>query len=141
VPGYGVRDSVDIGQDLVRELNIYQCSFQACSSLHLRRVAWIGSNVRASNEALLRARVPRAQEPTRPPSFFLLCTPLRGLNQQAPHIHVEQAERYAKFWLDPVSIARTKGFRSSEVTDILHIVQNNHQLFQERWHEFFGHKI
>ncbi len=28
---------------------------------HLQRVAWIGPNVRASNEALLRARVPRAQ--------------------------------------------------------------------------------
>jgi hypothetical protein len=27
------------------------------------------------------------------------------------------------------------------LTDILQIVQNNGQLFRERWHEFFGHKI
>lgn len=51
--------------------------------------------------------------------------------EEPPHIHVEQAERYAKLWLKPVSIARAKGFRSSELTDILQIVQNNQLLFQE----------
>lgn len=61
--------------------------------------------------------------------------------EEPPHIHVEQAERYAKLWLKPVSIARAKGFRSSELTDILQIVQNNQLLFQERWREYFGHKI
>jgi|GEM_PF-5544163 len=48
--------------------NEYKWPFRA---RHIRRVACIGSNLRASNEALLRARVPRAQEPTRPPPFFL----------------------------------------------------------------------
>lgn len=33
--------------------------------------------------------------------------------KEPPHIHVELAERYAKLWLAPVSIAHTKGFRSS----------------------------
>jgi|CXWL01.1.fsa_nt_gi hypothetical protein len=45
---------------------IYAPSKLACDTL--QRVAWISSNVRASNEALLRARVPRAQELTRLPS-------------------------------------------------------------------------
>lgn len=61
--------------------------------------------------------------------------------KEPPHIHVEQAERYAKLWLSPVTFARTKGFRSAELTDILHIVQNNQQLFLGRWREYFGHKI
>lgn len=61
--------------------------------------------------------------------------------KEPPHIHVEQAERYAKLWLDPVSIARAKGFRSNKLTEILHIVQNNRALFQERWHEHVGSKI
>ena len=61
--------------------------------------------------------------------------------KEPPHIHVEQAERYAKLGLEPISIARAKGFRSSELTDILQIVQNNQELLKERWHEFFGHKI
>lgn len=60
--------------------------------------------------------------------------------KEPPHIHVEQAERYAKLWLEPVSIARAKGFRSNELTDILQIVQNNQQLFKGRWHEFFSDK-
>jgi hypothetical protein len=61
--------------------------------------------------------------------------------KEPQHIHVEQAERYAKLWLEPISIARAKGFRSSELTDILQIVQNNKVLLKERWHEFFSHKI
>ena len=61
--------------------------------------------------------------------------------KEPPHIHVEQADRYAKLWLAPVSIARTKVFRSGELTDILRFDQNKQQLFQERWHEHFGHKI
>ena len=44
--------------------------------------------------------------------------------KEPPHIHVEQAERYAKLWLDPIQI-----------------VQNNKELFKERWHEHFGHKV
>jgi hypothetical protein len=38
----------------------------------LQRVAWIGPNVRALDEALLRARVPRAQGPTRLPFSSLI---------------------------------------------------------------------
>lgn len=51
------------------------------------------------------------------------------------HIHVEHDERYAKLWLDPVSIARSKGFRSHELSEILRIVESNRQLFQEKWDE------
>ncbi len=34
------------------------------------------------------------------------------------HIHVEQAERFAKFWLDPISLVKSRGFRSSELSEI-----------------------
>jgi hypothetical protein len=36
--------------------------------------------------------------------------------QEPPHIHVAQAERYAKFWLEPVALDRNRGFRRSELT-------------------------
>jgi len=55
--------------------------------------------------------------------------------QEPPHIHVEQAERYAKFWLNPVSLARSRGFRSGEITEIQRIVEEYRSLFEERWHE------
>jgi hypothetical protein len=56
-------------------------------------------------------------------------------SQEPPHIHVEQAERYAKFWLNPVSLARSRGFRSGEITEIQRIVEEHRSLFEERRHE------
>ena len=56
---------------------------------------------------------------------------------EPPHIHVEQAERYAKLWLDPVTVAGSKGFRSGELSEIMRLVQQNRQLFLEKWDEHF----
>ncbi len=58
-----------------------------------------------------------------------------GEGQEPPHIHVEQAERYAKFWLTPVSLARSRGFRSGEISEIQRIVEEHRSVFEERWHE------
>ena len=55
--------------------------------------------------------------------------------QEPPHIHVEQAERYAKFWLNPVSLASSRGFRSGELSEMQRIVQENRDLFEERYRE------
>ena len=55
--------------------------------------------------------------------------------QEPPHIHVEQAEPYAKLWLTPVSVARSKGFRSDELSEIIKIVGENRDVFQEKWNE------
>ncbi len=54
------------------------------------------------------------------------------------HIRVEHAGRYAKFWLDPVRLARVRGFRGQELTELIGLVQENRQLFEDRWHEHFG---
>ncbi|MFN0157383.1 MAG: DUF4160 domain-containing protein [Bacteroidota bacterium] len=56
------------------------------------------------------------------------------------HIHIEQAERYAKFWLNPVQLAASEGFRSSEIAELRKLVQENRTLFEERWNEYFGSK-
>ena len=39
------------------------------------------------------------------------------------HIHVEQAERYAKFWLDPIELAEARGFRGSELRELYSIIE------------------
>lgn len=57
---------------------------------------------------------------------------------EPPHIHVAQAERYAKFWLDPVSVADVRGFRANEMTEIRKLVAKNAPFFLERWYEYFG---
>ncbi len=38
------------------------------------------------------------------------------------HIHVEQAERYAKFWLDPIELVESRGFRGSELRELHSII-------------------
>lgn len=54
------------------------------------------------------------------------------------HIHVEKGDSYAKFWLKPISLARSKGFRQHELTEIRKIVERKRPLFLERWNEHFS---
>jgi hypothetical protein len=58
--------------------------------------------------------------------------------QEPPHVHVESAEKFAKFWLAPVSLAKSRGFRSGELTEIQRLVEANRDVFEEKWHEHFG---
>lgn len=57
---------------------------------------------------------------------------------EPPHVHVEKAHAYAKFWLTPVSLSRTRYFRSHELTELRGIIEANVQMFLERWHEHFA---
>jgi len=59
---------------------------------------------------------------------------------EPPHIHVDQAERYAKFWLQPTRLAESQGFRSGEITELRQIVEENKELLEEKWNEYFGSK-
>ncbi len=54
------------------------------------------------------------------------------------HIHVEAAERFAKFWLNPVALAKSRGFRSGELSEIQRLIKENRILLEEKWHEHFG---
>ena len=57
---------------------------------------------------------------------------------EPPHIHVEQAERFAKFWLNPVSLVKSHGFRSNELSEIQKIVEENRDVLVEKWNEYFS---
>jgi hypothetical protein len=57
---------------------------------------------------------------------------------EPPHIHVEQAERFAKFWLKPVSLAKSRSFRSGELSEIQKIVEENLHTLLEKWNEHFS---
>lgn len=58
--------------------------------------------------------------------------------QEPAHIHVERAEAYAKFWLAPVRLAGSHGFRSGDLAELGRLVVEHAALFQERWDEFFS---
>jgi hypothetical protein len=58
---------------------------------------------------------------------------------EPPHIHVEQAERYAKFWIDPVVfLEESRGFTSSELTTLQNTVEEHREYFKLKWDEHFG---
>lgn len=54
---------------------------------------------------------------------------------EPPHIHVEQAERYAKFWLNPVQLANSQGFRSGELKELRKLAEEHRNLFEEKYNE------
>jgi len=54
------------------------------------------------------------------------------------HIHVESAGKYAKFWLEPVVLARNIGFRAFELTEIRNIIIENKRIMEEKWNEYFS---
>ena len=58
--------------------------------------------------------------------------------REPAHVHVEQAERYAKFWLSSVSLAESRGFRSGELGELRRLVFEYQILFQEKWNEHLG---
>jgi len=57
---------------------------------------------------------------------------------EPPHIHVEQAERYAKFWLQPIRLAESRGFRGPELRELQSLVARNREKFILAWNEHFG---
>jgi hypothetical protein len=62
-------------------------------------------------------------------------------NHEPPHIHVEQAERYAKLWLNPVVVARSSGFRSNELSEIIKIARENRTMLEDRWNEHLKRSV
>ena len=61
-------------------------------------------------------------------------------DREPPHIHVAHAGRYAKFWLDSVTLASSRGFRSHELTTIRQLVEENREFFLEKWNAYFSGK-
>ncbi len=54
------------------------------------------------------------------------------------HVHVERDDKIAKFWIDPVRLQRSGGFRRPEIVRIAKIIEENMTALMEAWHEYFG---
>jgi Domain of unknown function (DUF4160) len=59
-------------------------------------------------------------------------------NGEPPHVHVEHGDSEAKFWLEPVGLARSNGFRAHELNRLFALVIEHRAGLQEAWHEHFG---
>lgn len=58
--------------------------------------------------------------------------------RERPHVHVRQERKLAKFWLDPVSLASSHGFKGRAVRRLERLVTGNRRLLLEAWNEFFS---
>ena len=54
------------------------------------------------------------------------------------HIHVEKDAKTAKVNLIPIEFVRSKGFNASELKKIRIMVEENVELFKEKWNEYFN---
>jgi hypothetical protein len=61
---------------------------------------------------------------------------LEGL--EPPHIHVERGDEVAKYWLNPVSLAQSRGCRSHELNRLRAMVIEHRMEFLEAWNAHFG---
>jgi Domain of unknown function (DUF4160) len=56
---------------------------------------------------------------------------------EPPHVHIISAEGQAKFWLDPISLARSTAVSPHELRRIEAIVSDNRGRLLRSWHEYF----
>lgn len=51
------------------------------------------------------------------------------------HVHVRQGRKEAKYWVQPLQLAWNRGYRTHELTEIEHLIQDNRILIQAAWQE------
>ena len=60
-----------------------------------------------------------------------------GDGGEPPHVHVEHDYCEAKFWLDPVRLERSGGFRRTEINRVRELIEEHQIPLLESWHGFF----
>ncbi|MFQ5665768.1 MAG: DUF4160 domain-containing protein [Candidatus Binatia bacterium] len=69
------------------------------------------------------------------PYRFLFYTSDRD---EPPHVHAERDDNIAKFWLDPVRLQRSGGFRRAEIQRIQRLVEQHREQLLRSWNEYFN---
>lgn len=69
-----------------------------------------------------------------PYSFIFFSSDYAG----PPHIHVKRDRSIAKYWLDPVSLAKNRGFPQHELNRIESLVAEYAAMLSEAWRDYFG---
>ncbi len=60
-------------------------------------------------------------------------------NEHLPkHIHIEKAEKTAKFNLENVELVKSSGFNSTQLKTMRNLVEVNQELLIQKWDEFFS---
>ena len=54
---------------------------------------------------------------------------------EPPHVHVAHGSKAAKYWLDPVELANSDGFRAHELNRVRQLVIEHRDAFRRQWDE------
>jgi len=54
---------------------------------------------------------------------------------EPPHVHVGKAGAEAKFWIDPLALARSRGFRQHELNEIETLVRRFRSQIMDAWRQ------
>jgi hypothetical protein len=57
---------------------------------------------------------------------------------EPPHVHVDRDDLSARFWLQPVALARNFGFPPIELRRIPRLINEHQADLLEAWHGHFG---
>lgn len=57
---------------------------------------------------------------------------------EPPHVHVGKAGAEAKFWIEPIALARTRGFREHELNDIEALLGRYRSQIMDAWRQEQG---
>jgi hypothetical protein len=57
---------------------------------------------------------------------------------ELPHVHVERDENTAKFWLSPVRLQNSGGFKPVEVRRIQRLVEQHREALLRSWDAYFN---
>lgn len=52
---------------------------------------------------------------------------------EPPHVHVGKAGNEAKYWIAPIGLAKTRGFRDHELADIERIIRTHQDQLLAAW--------
>lgn len=58
--------------------------------------------------------------------------------EETPHVHVERDDNSAKFWLSPVRLQSSAGFKPIEVRRIQRLVEQHREALLRSWGAYFN---
>lgn len=57
---------------------------------------------------------------------------------EPPHVHVRRDRQDVKFWLDPIRLAKNKGYAGHEMRTIRRLVEKREPELLNEWHDYFN---
>jgi hypothetical protein len=58
--------------------------------------------------------------------------------EELPHVHVERDDNSAKFWLSPVRLQSSGGFKPVEIRRIQRLVERHREALLRSWDAYFN---